>query len=783
MKLRTRLILALLLISVVPLGAVTLISYASNVKALKEDGAHEADMLAFELSQRMQLVTAQLTERVEHLMDIAQLAQQPEPKVAATQKTTPVKTTPAAAPATPEPAIPAPPPLTTLSIDQNLLNAQVATALGEAAILLNSVEMPNFRGFPGGGRRGGGPPPGGRGDQSSSIAASASTSGTQSRVGVGSGAGAGGRGANAQGDSSRGNPNRPPQRFQRPPDQGPTLIVTSDDGVKIDLQKIRRDLYRQILPQGQNADQLTPEERQKVIAEVNQRMLGIVEGIKLSAAEVQKKADEAKAAAAKAAVAPPPTPVPPPTPPSTATLTAAKPVAPAKPPAAPEPPPTTRRSALQGNRLDVSMVQDGKVVRAVNAEVNLPNLLATVFSSTRREQGEVPFAVGPDAHIYTMNDTDRATVDSLGSVATPQGPLGTTMTRNWIVVTTKDPSGSGLRFGIARPYGDSLSALRRTAGRNAGLGLLFIGLAIAVVVPLSSSLTKNLTTLTEGVRRIATGDFSARVPVKAHDEIGDLATAFNRMAADVEAHQRAVVGQERIKRELELGRQIQHDMLPHEPLRVGLTEIQGVSVPAREVGGDFFNYFALPSGHLALLVGDVSGKGVGAALLMANIQASLRTRFALGQDLSAIAHEIDREIPSTGSMYATLFIGILDSSTRVLRYVNAGHNPQFVLRKQGGLERMKSTGLPVGLLAGQGYTERSVDLAAGDLVFFYTDGCVETESETDEMFGADRLEKLLQTVGAGDPDKVLQIIESALQQFRGSRELYDDATMMAVRIG
>ena len=429
------------------------------------------------------------------------------------------------------------------------------------------------------------------------------------------------------------------------------------------------------------------------------------------------------------------------------------------------------------------MVQDGKVVRAVNAEVNLPNLLATVFSSTRREQGELPFAVGADGHIYTMNDADRATVDTFGAVATPQGPLGTTMTHNWIVVTTKDPSGSGLRFGIARPYGDSLSALRRTAGRNAGLGLLFIGLAIAIVVPLSSSLTRNLTTLTEGVRRIATGDFSARVPVKAHDEIGDLAAAFNRMAADVEAHQRAVVGQERIKRELELGRQIQHDMLPHEPLRVGLTEIQGVSVPAREVGGDFFNYFALPSGHLALLVGDVSGKGVGAALLMANIQASLRTRFALGQDLSAIAHEIDREIPNTGSMYATLFIGILDSSTRVLRYVNAGHNPQFVLRKQGGLERMKSTGLPVGLLAGQGYIERSVDLAAGDLVFFYTDGCVETESESDEMFGADRLEKLLQTVGASDPDKVLQIVEGALQQFRGSRELYDDATMMAVRIG
>ena len=96
----------------------------------------------------------------------------------------------------------------------------------------------------------------------------------------------------------------------------------------------------------------------------------------------------------------------------------------------------------------------------------------------------------------------------------------------------------------------------------------------------------------------------------------------------MEKHERTAVEQERIKRELELGRQIQHEMLPHAPLRLGLTEIKGVSVPAREVGGDFFNYFELSNGQIALLVGDVSGKGVGAALLMANIQASLRTRLA-----------------------------------------------------------------------------------------------------------------------------------------------------------
>jgi phosphoserine phosphatase RsbU/P len=303
-------------------------------------------------------------------------------------------------------------------------------------------------------------------------------------------------------------------------------------------------------------------------------------------------------------------------------------------------------------------------------------------------------------------------------------------------------------------------------------------------VPLSSRLTRNLTNLTVGVSRIAKGDYAARVHVRSHDEVGALATAFNHMAADVERHQRAVGEQERMKRELELGRQIQHDMLPQGTLRLGLTEIKGVSVPAREVGGDFFNYFELATGQIAMLVGDVSGKGVGPALLMANIQASLRTRLSLGQDLAAVADEIDHDIDRNApeSLYATLFVGILDPATRKLRYVNCGHHPQFVLRRAGGLERMASTGFPVGLLVGRGYSQLEVQLAAGDRLFFYTDGCVEAENEAGDFFGADRLEAAL-AAGGGDPGDVLANVERAVERFRGARELLDDVTVMAVRVG
>ena len=442
----------------------------------------------------------------------------------------------------------------------------------------------------------------------------------------------------------------------------------------------------------------------------------------------------------------------------------------------------TRNAALSGTNLAVKLERNGEVVQQVNAEINLPNLLATVFANTRRDSGEIPFAVGKDGHVYAPSDADRARLGDLGVVHLT---AGTTHKDNWIVATAPDQSGAGLRFGIARPVGNLLNDLRRTTARNAGVGLLFIVIALAGIVPLSGRLTRNLTRLTDGVGRIAKGDYRARVPVQSHDEIGRLAEAFNHMAADVEQHQRSAVEQERIRRELELGRLIQSEMLPHAPLHLGLTEVKGISVPASEVGGDFFNYFQLDAGRVALLVGDVSGKGVGAALLMANIQASLRTRFALGQELSAIAEAIDRDIEanSPGPVYATLFIAIFDSTTRRMRYVNAGHNPQFVLRGNGRLEKLSSTGLPVGMLAGHGYGEREVQLVAGDLLFFYTDGCVEMENEAGDMFGSERLESLVTSSANGTADEVLMRVEQAISAYRGHRDQFDDATMMAVTVG
>jgi sigma-B regulation protein RsbU (phosphoserine phosphatase) len=350
-----------------------------------------------------------------------------------------------------------------------------------------------------------------------------------------------------------------------------------------------------------------------------------------------------------------------------------------------------------------------------------------------------------------------------------------------MVVTKKEQS--GLTFGIARPLGESLREIRRASVRNLSLGLLVVGLAIVGIVPISHRMTERLRVLTGGVRQLAAGDFHARVPAGSADEFGELARAFNQMAQDLERHQALAIEQERLHRELELSRRIQTEMLPRASLRFGASEIKGISIPAREVGGDFFNYFELPGHRLGLLVGDVSGKGVSAALLMANVQATLRARLPLQTDLAALADLLDRELDDStpGGVFVTLFLAILDDN-REMRYVNAGHHPQYVLRVDGRVERLSSTGLPIALYSGHGYKESRVSLAPGDLLFFYTDGLVEAEDDRGDQFGPERVEAILIEEHARGVDAVLERIDRDVNAFRGSVEPLDDATLMAMKV-
>ena len=807
MNLRLRLIVVFFLLSVVPVGAVTYYTYASNAQAIRDAASSEAAQLAGELSQRMRAVTTQLSQRVETLMEL------PPPA-----ETRPAASEARAAAAVPKPApAPAPPvaPAAPAVVQPEM--AELDLKLGELAELINNIEIRGQRG-----PRRFGPPPEGRvpgrpeggpfvapappGPPAASPGSPASPNAPAS-AGIVPPAPAGPPNGPRDG-FERGGRSRPPPEARAAGEPVPGQVDDPEDPkrIRIDLRLVRRELFNELVADREAFDALPLEEKQKVFAQIEQRMAGVAQGIKVLQKELASRAvdvrtqDTAAAAASGAtapasttpavaatpSTAPAPAPKPAPAPARTArTARVPPPVAP--PPAAKVPAPVTKRSTqMSGKRLAVKVERDGQVVGQVNADVDMTKLLATVFASTSRERGEVPFAVGESGELYTPTPSAKQQLEGLHTSALRAGSTpGTTVLPDWIVATTKDPTGSGLTFGIARPVGDALVDLRTTSARNAALGLGFIGLALIVIVPLSAGLTRNLNSLSAGVHRIAEGDYSARVPVRSKDEIGRLAVAFNQMAADVEQHQKSAVSQERIRRELELGRQIQHDMLPQGSLMLGLTEIKGVSVPAREVGGDFFNYFLLRDGRIALLVGDVSGKGVGAALLMANLQAALRTRLALGQDLASLAQELDVDIDHTtpGPVYATLFVGILDPVTHRLRCVNAGHNPQYVLRTDGRLVRMESTGRPIGILSGGGYAEQSFDVAAGDVLFFYTDGCVEAENASGDMFGSERLEQVLASAAGLGADQVMAKVEADVARFRAGVELQDDATMMVVKVG
>jgi serine phosphatase RsbU (regulator of sigma subunit) len=441
-------------------------------------------------------------------------------------------------------------------------------------------------------------------------------------------------------------------------------------------------------------------------------------------------------------------------------------------------PPTAVK--VEGHEIAIPVWRNGRALGHARAQLNMNRTLNAILTLARSDQGEIPFAIDRRGQLYTPDPAQRAILESL-HVRESADEGKPRRVGDWMIVTKKEES--GLTFGIVRPLGESLREIRRTSVRNLSLGLLVVGLAIVGIVPISHRMTERLRALTGGVRQLAAGDFHARVPATSSDEFGELARAFNQMAQDLEHHQALAVEQERLHRELELSRRIQTEMLPRAPLRFGASEIKGISFPAREVGGDFFNYFELPDHRLGLLVGDVSGKGVSAALLMANVQATLRARLPLQPDLAALADLLDRELDDStpGGVFVTLFLAILDE-TGELRYVNAGHNPQYVLRGDGRVERMSSTGLPLALFGGHGYKESRMSLAPGDLLFFYTDGLVEAENDRGDQFGPERVEAILAEEHAHGIEAVLERIERDVKAFRGAVEPLDDATLMAMRV-
>ncbi|MEM9553140.1 MAG: SpoIIE family protein phosphatase [Acidobacteriota bacterium] len=236
----------------------------------------------------------------------------------------------------------------------------------------------------------------------------------------------------------------------------------------------------------------------------------------------------------------------------------------------------------------------------------------------------------------------------------------------------------------------------------------------------------------------------------------------------------------RMAEQLALGAQIQRGLLPAEPPTIDGYRVRGVNRSCYEIGGDYFDFVPMDDGRWAIVIADISGKGVGAALLMAVLQASLRTLVHTAPEPDELVQRLNHVLVenSPSNKFATLFYAVLDPVRHTVRYVSGGHNPSLLLSDDGTLLELESTGPIVGLVPRAQFESREVSLEPGTSLLLYTDGITELMDDSGEEFGVERLGDLLR-VHRGELDALIDAVDTSLREF-GGESFDDDCTLVAV---
>src|SRR6266404_4958149 len=241
--------------------------------------------------------------------------------------------------------------------------------------------------------------------------------------------------------------------------------------------------------------------------------------------------------------------------------------------------------------------------------------------------------------------------------------------------------------------------------------------------------------------------------------------------------------QERLERELQLASEIQQRLQPTAPPQVDGYELQGISFPCYEIGGDYYDFIERADGRLVIALGDVSGKGTAAALLMSSLHAAIHAQTgshdSLVGTISAVNRYLAENIPS--NRFVTLFCAELDPETGALSFLNAGHNPPLIVHAAGTVEQLASGGLPLGIKADADYREGRTTLQTGDVLCIYSDGVTEAVSPTGEEFGPTRLYEVVSRFFFQAEDGIRDRIESALTKFAQGTSAADDITLVIVK--
>jgi sigma-B regulation protein RsbU (phosphoserine phosphatase) len=350
-----------------------------------------------------------------------------------------------------------------------------------------------------------------------------------------------------------------------------------------------------------------------------------------------------------------------------------------------------------------------------------------------------------------------------------------------------------------------------------GFFLLLELLAVLSAAWMTRAVTGTVHRLYRATEFIKRGDFSHRVSVRSHDQLGELAGAFNEMSANVESLLHERVERERLEREVEIAAEVQAQLFPRRVPDLLSVEVAAECRAARGVAGDYYDYVEIAPGLVAFALGDVSGKGVSASLVMSNLQAALRaqatitserlniaeraaaasaegasgTRLlahvmadaALDGAVSRIASNINRQLcqSTDANRFATLFLALYEDGTRTLRYANAGHNEAILVRAGGAVERLGVGGMLAGAFDWAGYEEAHTRLEAGDTLLIFSDGISEAERATGEEYGEARLVQLAVEHRNLSADDLRRAIFAEIENWSGIEERGDDQTLVIIK--
>ena len=304
-----------------------------------------------------------------------------------------------------------------------------------------------------------------------------------------------------------------------------------------------------------------------------------------------------------------------------------------------------------------------------------------------------------------------------------------------------------------------------------------------MVRELGQSVTGAVATLRDGTAALERGDLSHRIEVRGHDDLWEVAEAFNRMAAGLERGRELEAERRRVEEELSLARRIQARLLPGEPPRVPGLEIAGVSESAREVGGDYYDHFLMADGRVALAVADVSGKGVPAALLMSAVRAALISQPVEAESPAEVLGRIHRLVHRSvePGRFVTAFLAFLDPRTGQLEYCNAGHNPPIVVHRGGSLERLELGGLVLGVVENAGYQTGELVIPPGSLLALFSDGIPEAQNPAGALWEEEPLIVLLRDAAGLTLAALARRVVDGVRAFEAGRAPSDDVTLLLAR--